>query len=274
MRLFVSVVAAALLLAGAADAGPMARLARQRGGGLVEPSLHIAPGGPGGPRVALTFDACMGRTDMRILSTLLANRVPATIFVTGRWLKRNRPAFAEMRAHPDLFEIENHGLNHVPAVDRPMRIYGIPAAGSSEAVRAEVEGGAKAITDAGAPRPQWYRDATAKYTATAAAQIRAMGFRIAGYSVNGDGGSLLGAAGAERQFGSARDGDVVIAHINQPTHKAGEGVVKGILDLKAKGYTFVRLSDVAATGSDGTTGAVMSSAAGKAPDGPAAPKKG
>ena len=70
-----------------------------------------------------------------------------------------------------------------------------------------------------------------------------MGFEVAGYSVNGDGGSLLGAKETERRFASAQDGDVVISHINQPTHAAGEGVVKGILALKARGVQFVRLQD-------------------------------
>ena len=44
-----------------------------------------------------------------------------------------------------------------------------------------------------------------------------------------------------------KDGDVIIAHINQPTHSAGAGLVKGLLDLKAKGVTFVRLDDAGGT---------------------------
>jgi peptidoglycan/xylan/chitin deacetylase (PgdA/CDA1 family) len=222
----------------------------------VEPSLRISPGGAGAPRVALTFDACMGRTDMRILSALIDNRMPATIFVTGRWLKHNKAAFAQMRAHPDLFEIEDHGAMHVPPVDRPMKIYGIAAAGSPTAVAAEVEGGAVALRAEGADTPRWYRGSTARYTPSSIAQIRRLGFKVAGYSLNGDGGSLLGARVAEKRIAAARDGDVVIAHINQPTHAAGAGVVKGILDLKAKGYAFVRLSDVASQGTDGTTQAL------------------
>jgi hypothetical protein len=51
---------------------------------------------------------------------------------------------------------------------------------------------------------------------------------------------------------------VVIAHINQPRRPAGGGVAKGILDLKAKGYQFVKLDDGGAVGSDGTTEAVGS----------------
>ncbi len=114
---------------------------------LVEPTLKLdrqAPGnGPVVPRVALTFDACSGLTDKRILSTLVDNRIPATIFVTARWLRRNAEAFAVLRAHPDLFEIENHGAMHVPAVDQTVSVYGIKAAGSADAVIREVERGGR-----------------------------------------------------------------------------------------------------------------------------------
>ncbi|TGT59328.1 polysaccharide deacetylase, partial [bacterium M00.F.Ca.ET.159.01.1.1] len=42
---------------------------------LVEPTLHLKPQGGGG-RVALTLDACRGKTDTRILSALVDNRTP------------------------------------------------------------------------------------------------------------------------------------------------------------------------------------------------------
>jgi peptidoglycan/xylan/chitin deacetylase (PgdA/CDA1 family) len=210
--------------------------------GLVEPKLHLS-GHHSQPTVALTFDACMGATDTRILDALVEKRIPATIFVTGRWLKHNPSAFATLLAHPELFEIEDHGAMHVPAVDRPMSIYGIKTAGSPEAVRHEVGGGAAAIVAAGGGQPKWYRDATAIYSPSAMSEIRAMGYRIGGYSINGDGGSLLGVDATVRAFSSAKDGDVIIAHINQPTHKAGEGVVKGIEALQKRGFQFVRLMD-------------------------------
>lgn len=210
---------------------------------LVEPTLKLSAKSIGGPAVALTFDACMGKADRRILDTLVDNRIPATVFVTARWLKHNAEAFAILKAHPDLFEIEDHGANHVPAVDRAMRIYGIAAAGSPKAVADEVEGGADAIVAAGAPKPLFFRGATAKYTQSSIREIEALGYKVAGYSVNGDGGSLLGKTATERNYARAKDGDVVISHINQPTHQAGEGVVAGILGLKKRGYRFVLLRD-------------------------------
>lgn len=241
-----TVILAAAVLTGTAVANPL---------GSVEPRLRISPGGAAGPRVALTFDACMGRTDMRILSVLIDRRIPATIFVTGRWLERNRTALAAMLAHPELFEIEDHGALHVPAVDRAGSIYGVRTAGSRPAVEAEVENGAAAILQATGKRPHWFRGATARYSPSAIADIRRLGYKIAGFSINGDQGALLGSAATRKRIASARDGDVVIAHINQPARQAGAGVLQGIADLQARGATFVRLMDVAASGSDGTTAA-------------------
>ena len=214
---------------------------------LVEPVLRLRRVAGPGDRVALTLDACSGRTDNRILSALVDNNIPATIFISGRWLKRNAEAMTVLNAHPELFELENHGARHVPAVDVATRVYGIKAAGSSAAVEAEVLGGAAALTGAGEPAPRWFRGATAKYDETAIAEIRKLGFKIAGYSINADGGSLLGAATTEKRLASARDGDVIIAHINQPTHPAGRGLVKGLLDLKSRGVMFVRLDDAGGT---------------------------
>lgn len=221
-------------------------------GDLVEPSLRLSTAKGAAPHVALTLDACMGQTDQRILNALVDNKIPATIFATALWLRRNPEAVAVMKAHPDLFEIENHGARHIPAVDSPRRIYGIASAGTPEAVRQEVEGGAAAFAQYGLPAPHWFRGATALYSRSAIGQIRGMGFRVAGFSINGDGGSLLGARETSRRISAAKDGDVIISHINQPTHAAGGGVVEGILALKARGYVFIRLEDMEELGSDGT----------------------
>jgi peptidoglycan/xylan/chitin deacetylase (PgdA/CDA1 family) len=242
---------AAILLCCLAPLAKADTLAVQK---LVEPRLTVAPAGNAKHiRVALTFDACMGKADERILTTLVRERIPATIFVTSRWLKHNPETVAVLRENSDLFELENHGENHIPAVDIPIAIYGIPAAGSPEAVGREVGRGADAMLAAGLPRPHWFRGATAKYDLSAIREIRAMGFKIAGYSLNGDDGSLLGAAAAEKRIAAAKDGDVVISHINQPTHAAGEGVARALVDLKNRGAEFVRLSDFEASGDHETT---------------------
>lgn len=210
---------------------------------LDEPELRLSTRPNESPRVALTFDACMGKTDERILQTLIKNKIRVTIFVTARWIKSNPQAIAEIKANADLFEIENHGAKHLPIVDFPTQVFGLEAAGSPEAVRAEIEGGAKAIEVAFGSKPKWFRGATGLYSMSAEKIIADMDFKLAGYSVHGDGGASFSKRRTATTFGAAKNGDVIIAHINQPTKPAGVGVVEGILKLKADGFEFIKLQD-------------------------------
>jgi peptidoglycan/xylan/chitin deacetylase (PgdA/CDA1 family) len=68
-----------------------------------------------GRLAAITLDACAGAFDADLIGTLVALRVPATIFVTKKWLDRNPAGTAALLAHPELFELEDHGAEHVPA---------------------------------------------------------------------------------------------------------------------------------------------------------------
>ncbi len=219
---------------------------------IIEPQLHlgsVAPAqssaGQSAPiQVALTLDACSGDIDHRILDVLVQEKIPATLFVTARWLRRNQAAIEILKAHPELFEIENHGAEHVPAITVLKTMYGIPTAGTPAAIEAEVKGGADKITEIFGSQPQWYRDATARYSTDAVRQIEGMGYKIAGYSLNGDRGASLPAATVARRIAQARDGDVIISHINQPKRVSGAGVAEGILALKKKGVQFRHLKDM------------------------------
>ena len=228
-------------------------VAKAESSGLVEPKLHIKSDPGATQSVALTFDACTGKVDERILNMLIDNQIPSTVFVTARWLKHNPAVFQMMLSRPDLFEIENHGENHIPAVDIPMTVFGLEAAGSPDAVTKEIVNGAEAITQNGGMAPVWFRGATAKYTTSSIKLARSLGFNVAGYSLNGDVGASVSEAQAEKNVSAAKNGDVILAHINQPTHPAGAGIVKGILALQAKGTQFVKLGDLAVSGTFGTT---------------------
>lgn len=64
--------------------------------------------------LALTFDACGGASDgynKELIDYLRAEKLPATLFVTGVWIDKNKEAFADLARDP-LFGIENHGLLH------------------------------------------------------------------------------------------------------------------------------------------------------------------
>jgi peptidoglycan/xylan/chitin deacetylase (PgdA/CDA1 family) len=237
---------------------PLPAFARLRSDGLIEPELRIVPGGTAERRVALTLDACMGEVDLRILDALVTRRIPATLFVTGRWLRNNAAAVATLKAHPELFDLQNHGAMHIPAVTGAEKLYGIEPAGTLMAVEAEVDGGAAAMATAGLSKPQWFRDATALYSTDALELIRKKGYRIAGFSLNADFGASLPEDKVHARLLTAKDGDVIIGHINQPKRSSGAGIVSGVLALQAAGFNFVRLQDVAeldAWGESGTSAA-------------------
>ncbi|HKM65245.1 MAG TPA: polysaccharide deacetylase family protein [Acidisphaera sp.] len=200
---------------------------------------------PGRLTVALTLDACPGAFDERIAAALIESRIPATIFASGLWLQRNPAGLTLLLSHPDLFDIENHGARHIPPVLGQRTIYGIPVAGDLDAIRGEVTAGADAVDAATGTAPRWYRAATGWYSPSATVAIEALGFGIAGYSLNADAGASLPPAGVSARIARATDGDVIVAHINQPKRASGAGVVAGVLALQRRGATFVRLDQQA-----------------------------
>ncbi len=208
---------------------------------LVEPTLRLAPNPDGAARVALTLDACPGGFDERIARVLVQERIRTTIFVTAAWISRNPAGLALFLAHRDLFRLENHGARHIPAVLGNGTVYGLPAAGTLDAIRQEIAGGASAIEAASGAAPAWYRDATARYSPAAIEMIQDMGLRVGGYSLNADQGASLPAAAVAERVARARDGDVILGHINQPNRPSGPGIVDGVMALKAQGMAFAWL---------------------------------
>jgi peptidoglycan/xylan/chitin deacetylase (PgdA/CDA1 family) len=217
-----------LALAAAAPASPATEP-------TIEPRFRRAPAGPprSGRRIALTLDACNGGFDRRIAEALIAHRARATIFLTADWIRANPEGLRLLRAHPDLFGFENHGARHLPAVLGEGRLWGLKVAGTLAAVRQEVADGAAAIQAATGTIPRWYRGATARYSPAALAEITRMGWSIAAFALNADEGASLPAAAVAARLAAARDGDVVIGHINQPARPAGQGWVQGLAALAA-----------------------------------------
>lgn len=208
---------------------------------LLEPRLTLQPSDDGGRRVALTLDACPGGFDGKILQALIDWHVPATIFMTGAWIRNNPDAVQLVMQHPALFAIGNHGAHHVPAILGSRSIFGLRVAGDMQSVRAEITNGEDAIRKATGTSPRWYRGATALYSPAVVPTIAELGFSIAGFSINGDEGASLSATGVLSRFKQARDGDVIIAHVNQPHRPSGAGVIGGVRTLLDQNVRFVRL---------------------------------
>ena len=69
--------------------------------------------------LALTSDACGGPRgkgfDEKLISFLEREKIPVTLFISGKWIDANQNIFLTLAKHP-LFEIENHGLDRKSVV--------------------------------------------------------------------------------------------------------------------------------------------------------------
>ncbi len=192
--------------------------------------------------VALTLDACSGKYDDDLINFLIKNRIPATIFVTKKWMDQNPFGLSVIKAHLDLFDVENHGERHIPAViGADTKVYGIPGQPDISHLRREVTAGAQAIEEAIGVAPHWYRDATAEYDSQSIGEITRLGYKIAGFSVNADDGATSKKYTIEKRLEHIKPGDVIIAHMNKPSSDSAEGLSVGLAHLLNNGFVFVRL---------------------------------
>lgn len=195
--------------------------------------------------LALTLDACSGKFDDDLIEFLIRNRIPATLFATKKWLLANPQGVSIIKAHLDLFDVEDHGENHIPAViGAGKKVYGIPGEPDVLHLRREVTEGARAITEMFGVAPHWYRGATAEYDSQAVNEIRSLGYGIAGFSVNADSGATLGRVAIEERLKRVKAGDIIIAHMNKPASDSAEGLSVGLIHLLKSGFVFVRLDQV------------------------------
>lgn len=194
--------------------------------------------------VALTLDACGGQVDLPLVATLVRLRLPATIFVTRRWIDRNPEAMRELVARPELFQIEDHGAAHRPAVIGG-RLYGMKGSRDAKGVALEIEGGAEAIAGAGAPAPRWYRGAGAAYDDASLAVAEGLQMRIAGFSLNADEGATLDKLHITRRLQRVQPGEVILAHMNKPASATGSALAGVLPQLMRRGLHFVTLAQAA-----------------------------
>jgi peptidoglycan/xylan/chitin deacetylase (PgdA/CDA1 family) len=214
-------------------------------GVAIEIHDRIKVSAQGSKRIALTLDACSGDFDDDLIQFLIRNRISATVFLTKKWMAKNAYGVNVLKTNQDIFELEDHGENHVPAVlGKGRKVYGIPGEPDLLHLRKEVLEGARAIESVTGAHPHWYRSATAVYDYQAAQEIRNMGFQIAGFSVNADAGATLRKAQILERLRAIKEGDIVIAHMNKPKGDTAEALSVGLIELLKKGFVFVRLNDV------------------------------
>ncbi len=181
--------------------------------------------------------------DKALIDFLEKEKIPATLFINGRWIEPNRKDFDRLAANP-LFEIGNHGLTHKPASVNGRSVYGIQGTKSIAELVDEIELNAEKIESLTGIRPKYYRSGTAYYDEVAVKIAGELGQQVAGFSLLGDAGATYSRQQVKNALLSAKPGDIIILHFNHPESGTAGGVMDAIPELKKRGYRFVRLSDV------------------------------
>lgn len=192
--------------------------------------------------VALTFDACGGGYDASIIALLRELRVPATLFLAGPWLNAHPAEAADLAADP-LFEIANHGARHRPASVTGRAAYGIRGTRSVAEFVDEVEANARRLAALAGARPRFYRAATLFCDEVAVRIAADLGQTVTGCTVAVDAGATLPAPAVAHNLLAARNGDILLLHMNKPNAGTGAGLRAALPELVRRGVHFVRLSD-------------------------------
>jgi peptidoglycan/xylan/chitin deacetylase (PgdA/CDA1 family) len=206
--------------------------------------------------VALTFDADMTADqgpraaagehfdNPELIALLRRLKVPATVFMTGRWAEEY-PAQARSIGTDPLFEIANHSYSHY-AFTSPC--YGLPTVDKG-AMRHEVERAFGAIRKTGARHvvPYFrfpggcYDDASLR--ALVPEKVTAVQWDV----VSGDAFATDADAVAQQVLDGVKPGSLVVMHCTRSAAPVtDEAVGQVVPELRKRGYRFVKVSDLMA----------------------------
>lgn len=193
-----------------------------------------------GPRAAAgeRFD------NPRLIATLRKLKVPATVFMTGRWAEEYPDAARSLGRDPQ-FEIANHSYSHYAYTDD---CYGLPTV-SRERMRSDVERAYAAFEKAGVPDPMpYFRFPGGCYDKAALKELTPAGVTAVQWDVVGGDAFATDADAVARQvLDGVRPGSVVVLHCTRSAAPVTEEAVRTIVpELRRRGYRLVKVSELIA----------------------------
>ena len=196
--------------------------------------------------LALTFDACGGLKgsayDENLIRYLETQRIPATLFISGKWMDVNPDTFRVLSRNP-LFEIGNHGLNHKPCSVVGRSAHKVKGTKDIRGVFDEIELNALRIHTATGLKPRYFRPGTAYSDEVCVEVANALGYEVVNFNVRGDAGATYSKRQVKEALLAAAPASIILLHMNHPEKETAEGVMEAVPELRKRGFRFVRLSD-------------------------------
>lgn len=192
--------------------------------------------------IALTLDACGGEADTDLIDWLREEEIPATLFLSGIWIRNHPELTAELAGDP-LFSIQNHGFRHLPCSVNGETAEEIEGTASPEEAFYEIAENDRLIGEITGENPGFYRSGTAFYDEVCLEMAGRMGLIVAGYSLNGDGGAEFSSEEIKTNLLNAEAGDIVLLHMNRPDGGTLDGLKAAAPELMERGLRFIQLTD-------------------------------
>ena len=194
------------------------------------------------PAVALTFDACATRShryafDRDIFNVLKRERLPATIFVSGRWVEGHPDVMTELSGDP-LVEFGDHSYDH-PHMSHLSVSRIVEEIDQTEAALARY--GKHSVA---------FRPPFGEWNARLIYVVHDLRLPTVTWDVvSGDPSAKTTADGMIRTVvGKARPGSIIVFHINGRGLKTAQALPEIVRELRARGFRFVHVSELMAAG--------------------------
>lgn len=186
----------------------------------------------------MTFDACpTGRPDEydeSVVDVLIKENVPATIFMSGRWVEKNAEK-ARVLADNGQFEIAAHSFHHPHMTEKPDD-RDIREFRATQAVIRKVTG----------KTPKYFRPPFGEVDERVAKLAADAGLVTIQYDIaSGDPDPALSADRIVRTvLRSAKEGSIVVFHINRNGLRTAEALPQIVDGLRKKGFSLVTVGDL------------------------------
>ena len=190
--------------------------------------------------IAITFDACATSTkgfgfDRAIFETLKREQVPATIFVSGRWVEQHADAMTDLAQSP-LIEFGDHSYDH------PHMRSLLP-----EQMAREIDTTEATLARYG-KRGVAFRPPYGEWSQGVLQVLREKQLPVVLWDVvSGEPSDQISANGIVRNvLTRTRAGSIIVFHINGRGWRTADALPMVIAQLRGRGFRFVPLSELLA----------------------------
>ena len=194
---------------------------------------------PTGKEIAITFDACESSSpalmDTTILNYLIKEKIPATIFLGGKFCKRNYKILKEISKYGFL-EFENHSYSHKKHTEKI----------SENEIIYEINETNKTIKEITNRTSKFFRFPAGNYNRQALNTVEKQGLKVVHWSfASGDPDKKISPQKIIKWvISKTKSGSILIFHINGRGVHTGEILPELVNRLRDNQFSFVKLQDV------------------------------